>query len=79
MHYVTNATLTYQIGNQTEISVDWSGSLAIGESEEIISPTLTLSDGNVLIASLEIDDIQDEFPDNNSMTPNNRQFSKRYL
>ncbi len=64
---VTNATLTYQIGNQTEISVDWSGSLAIGESEEIISPTLTLSDGNVLIASLEIDDIQDEFPDNNTI------------
>jgi len=65
---VTNATLTYQIGNQTEISVNWSGSLAIGESEKIISPTLTLSDGNVLIASLEIDDIQDEFLGNNSIT-----------
>jgi len=65
---VTNATLTYQIGTQSEISVDWLGSLAIGESEEIISPTLTLLDGNLLISSLEIDGIQDEFPDNNSIT-----------
>lgn len=65
---VTNATLIYQIGTQSEISVDWSGSLAIGESEEIVSPTLSLSDGNVLVASLEIDGVQDGFPDNNSMT-----------
>jgi hypothetical protein len=65
---VTNATLTYQIGTQTEVSVNWSGSLAIGENEEIVSPTLTLSDGNVLVASLEIDGVQDGFLDNNSIT-----------
>jgi S1-C subfamily serine protease len=65
---VTNATLTYQMGTQTEVSVDWSGSLAIGESEEMVSPTLTLSDGNVMVASLDIDGVQDESPGNNSVT-----------
>jgi len=65
---VTNATLTYQLGTQSEVSVNWSGSLAIGESEEIVSPTLNLSDGNVLVASLEIDGVQDGFLDNNSIT-----------
>lgn len=65
---VTNATLTYQMGTQTEVSVDWSGSLAIGESEEMVSPTLTLSDGNVMVASLDMDGVQDESPGNNSVT-----------
>jgi hypothetical protein len=56
------------MGTQTEVSVDWSGSLAIGESEEMVSPTLTLSDGNVMVASLDIDGVQDESPGNNSVT-----------
>jgi hypothetical protein len=62
---VTRATLTYQFENEPEAVVEWTGSLSLGERDEISSPLLTLNSDNILNASLTIIGIKDEFPTNN--------------
>ena len=64
---VTSATLTYQIGSGPEESIEWSGNLATGESDEIGSPTLDLSLGLTLEASLVLNGAEDELLDNNTI------------
>lgn len=65
---VTEATLTYQQGNEPEETIQWSGNLATGEIEEIGSVVLDLSIDTSLEANLSIDGIEDDFLDDNMFT-----------
>ena len=64
---VTSATLTYQIGSGPVETIEWSGSIATKESDVVGSPVLDLTLGFNLEASLAIDNIQDQFLDNNTI------------
>lgn len=64
---ITSARLTYQLGNEPEESIQWSGNLASGENDVIASPVLDLTDGRVLQATINIDGAEDEFQENNSI------------
>ncbi|MFD0932157.1 T9SS type A sorting domain-containing protein [Psychroflexus salinarum] len=63
---VTSATLTYQIGSQAPEIIEWTGSIAYQERAIIASPLLDLNSGNNLTASIEINNVVDDFPDNNT-------------
>lgn len=65
---VTSATLTYQLGEGPEETIEWSGNLSTGESDEIGSPTLDLTTGTNLEASLVINGADDEFLNNNTLS-----------
>ena len=63
---ITAATLTYQLGNEQEITENWTGNLESEQTEDIVSPVLNLSTGTNLIADIEIDGLTDENLNNNS-------------
>lgn len=67
---ITSVDLSYQLNNETEVKLNWTGNLLNGQSETIVSPTIALSDSqNSLKASLSMPNgVEDQFPDNNNST-----------
>ena len=67
---ITSVELTYQMNNDTEVNISWTGNLLSGQSETIASPTIPiLEDQNNLVASLSLPNgVQDQFTFNNSST-----------
>lgn len=63
---ITSVTLTYQLGSQTPQTVQWTGSLAYLETDEIASPVFQLDSDILFSASIEINGAQDEFIGDNS-------------
>lgn len=67
---ITSVDLAYQMNDETEVNLSWTGNLLSGQSEIIDSPILTIIDGiNNLTASLSMPNgVVDQNPDNNSST-----------
>lgn len=67
---ITSINLTYQMNDETEVNLSWTGNLLSGQSESIDSPILDILDGiNNLTASLSMPNgVDDQNPDNNSST-----------
>lgn len=63
---VTSVTLTYQLGSQTPQTFEWTGTLDYLEIDEIASLVLEIDSDILLTATIEINEVQDEFPADNS-------------
>lgn len=69
---LTSVNLTYQLNNDSPVSISWTGNILNGETAFIDSPTLALNDGpNTLTATLDSPNgVTDESINNNSVTKN---------
>ena len=69
---ITSVELSYQINNEPEVNLSWTGNLNSGQSETIVTPTLPISVGQInLTASLSLpNSVQDQYPYNNSSNLN---------
>lgn len=65
---ITSVELTYQMNDETEVNLTWTGNLLNGQSETIDSPLLPIYNGqNNLTSSLSLPNgVTDQNPDNNS-------------
>lgn len=67
---LTSINFTYQLNNDSPVSIPWSGNLAIGQIAFLDAPVLTLNNGsNTITASLDSPNgVPDESNGNNSAT-----------
>lgn len=65
---ITSIELTYQMNDENEVNLTWTGNLLNGESETIATPILAISEGlNNLTASLSSPNgVTDQNPNNNN-------------